>query len=152
MKKILITLLAILLLVSFSSSLYAYDNGTQVMLETIGAFSAQGLYLTYSAIGTTIDAWSFDTYTDEDAVAMISEYVGMCEAVKDQLEILLDSDVMNNEDYSYVSEVNETFDLLIDQGEAAIDYINTYEDNYLDRFEVKRDAAWDMIAYLLGLE
>jgi len=152
MKKKLVTFTAVLLLVSMSSMLYAYDDDTQVMLETIGAFCAQGLYLTYSAIGTTIDAWSFDTYTDEDAVAMISEYVGMCEAVKEQLEILLDSGVMNTEDDTYVSEVNETFDLLVAQGNAAIDYINTYEESYLDRFEVKRNAAWDMIAYLLGLE
>ena len=152
MKKILTTLLAVLLLVSFSSALYAYDDDTQVLLETVGALAAQGLYLTYSSIGATVDAWSFETYTDTETVDMILEYVGMCEAVSDQLDALLDLRVMNSEDVAYISEIIDAFDILIDEGDAAIDFIETGEESYLDRFEEKRIAAWDRIAYLLDLE
>jgi len=83
---------------------------------------------------------------------MLLEYVGMCEAVSDQLNVLLDSGVMNSEGIAYVSEIIDAFGILIDEGNAAIDYIETGEEVYLDRFETKRIAAWDKIAYLLGLE
>ncbi|MDP8227290.1 MAG: hypothetical protein P9L89_06605 [Candidatus Celaenobacter polaris] len=152
MKKILTTLLAVLLLVSFSSTLYAYDDDTQIMLETVGALAAQSLYLTYSSIGSTLDAWSFEAYTDEETVSILLEYVGMGIAISDQLDALLDSGIMNSEDIAYVSEIIDAFDILIDEGDAAIDFIETGEESYLDRFEDKRITAWDKIAYLLGLE
>ncbi len=152
MKKILTTLLAVLLLVSFSSSLSAYDDDTQVLLESVGALAAQGLYLTYSSIGSTLDAWYFEAYTDTETVDMILEYVGMCEAVSYQLDVLLDSNIMNSEDITFVTEIIDAFDILIDEGDAAIDYIETGEESYLTRYEEKRQAAWDKIAYLLGLE
>ena len=152
MKKILTTLLAVLLLVSFSSTLYAYDDDTQIMLETVGALAAQSLYLTYSSIGSTLDAWSFEAYTDEETVSILLEYVGMGIAISDQLDALLDSGIMNSEDIAYESEIIDAFDILIDEGDAAIDFIETGEESYLDRFEDKRITAWDKIAYLLGLE
>jgi len=152
MKKFLTTLLAVLLLVSFSSSLSAYDDDTLVLLETVGALSAQGLYLTYSAIGSTLDSWSYGAYTDTETVDMILEYVGMCEAVSDQLQVLLDSNIMNSEDITYVSEIIDALAILVDEGDAAVDFIETGEESYLTRFEEKRQAAWDKIAYLLGLE
>ncbi len=152
MKKILTTLIAVLLLVSFSSALSAYDDDTEVMLETIGALSAQDLYLTYSSIGSTLDAWCFEAYTDEETVDMLLEFVGMCEAVSDQLTILLYSDIMNSEDIAFVSEIVDAFDILIDEGEAAINFIETGEEIYLDLFEDKRNKAWDKIADLLDLE
>jgi len=73
-------------------------------------------------------------------------------AISDQLDALLDSGIMNSEDIAYVSEIIDTFDILIDEGDAAIDFIETGEESYLDRFEDKRITAWDKIAYLLGLE
>ncbi|MCD6329486.1 MAG: hypothetical protein J7M10_03900 [Candidatus Cloacimonetes bacterium] len=152
MKTILTSLLVVLLLLSFSSALYAYDDDTQVLLESIGTLAAQGLYLTYSSIGSTLDAWSFEAYTDSETADMIIEYMGMCEAVSEQLDVLLDSDIMNSEDITYVSEIIDAFDILIDEGDAAMDFIETGEESYLDRFEEKRIAAWDKIAYLLGLE
>jgi len=54
---------------------------------------------------------------------MLLEYVGMGEAVSEQLEVLLDSRVMNSEGIAYVSEIIDAFDILIDEGNAAIDYI-----------------------------
>ncbi len=152
MKKTLTTLIAVILLVSFSSALFAYDDDTQVMLESVGALAAQGMYLTYSSIGSTIDAWAFEAYTDEETVDILMEYVGMGEAVSDQLEVLLYSGVMNSEDIAYVSEIIDAFDILIDEGNAAIDFIETGEESYLDRFENKRNEAWDKIADMLGLE
>ncbi len=152
MKKILTTLITVLLLVSFSSALYAYDDDTEVLLETIGALAAQDLYLTYSSIGSTLDAWCFEAYTDEETVDMLLEFVGMCEAVSDQLIVLLGSGIMNSEDIIYVSEIIDVFDILYDEGEAAINFIETGEESYLDRFENKRNEGWDKIASLLGLE
>jgi len=152
MKKFLTTLLAVLLLMSFSSSLSAYDDDTLVLLETVGALSAQGLYLTYSAIGSTLDSWSYEAYTDTETVDMILEYVGLCEAVSDQLQALLDSNIMNSEDVTYVTEIIDALVILVDEGEAAVDFIETGEESYLTRFDEKRNAAWDKIAYLLGLE
>lgn len=43
------------------------------------------------------------------------------------------------------------FDILYDEGEAAINFIETGEESYLDRFENKRNKAWDKIADLLDL-
>jgi len=59
---------------------------------------------------------------------MLLEYVGMCEAVSDQLNVLLDSGVMNSEGIAYVSEIIDAFGILIDEGNAAIDYIETGEE------------------------
>jgi len=151
MKKLLIPIM-IILFASMTMTLSAYDDDTLLMLETIGVLSGQGLYLTYTSIGAVMDAWSYETYTDEETVDMLGEFVAICETVVEQFDILLDSDIMNAEDMDYVNQLNRAYKLLIKQGEAGMNYIDNGNESYLDKFEENRVAAWDEIAYLLGFE
>ena len=152
MKKILMPIMMVILIGTITVTLSAYDNDTLKMLETVGVLSGQGLYLTYTSIGAVMDAWSYDAYTDQEAMDMLYEFVAICETVVDQFDILLDSDIMNAEDVDYVSQLSGAYTLLIKQGEAGIDFIDMGTETYIDKFEENRITAWDKIAYLLGLE
>jgi len=145
-------IMMVILIGTITVTLSAYDDDTLTMLETVGVLSGQGLYLTYTSIGAVMDAWSYDAYTDQEAMDMLYEFVAICETVVDQFDILLDSDIMNAEDVDYVSQLSGAYTLLIKQGEAGIDFIDTGTETYIDKFEEHRIAAWDKIAYLLGLE
>ncbi len=152
MKKIRILVISFILFVLMTMTLSAYDDDTLTLLETVGVLSGQGLYLTYTSIGAVMDAWSYEAYTDQEAMDMLSEFAGICESVVDQFDVLLDSDIMNSEDVDYVSELSGAYKLLIKEANAGSDFIETGDEHYLDKFDENRIAAWDKIEELLGLE
>jgi len=80
-------------------------KGQDLLLETIGALSAQGIYLTYTSIGSASDGHVSGVYTDELTSQLLLEYIYLSEAARDQLSLLMTSGTLDSEDLSYVAQL-----------------------------------------------
>ena len=73
MKKIYLTLFFVLFNIQM---LYPQNRASQnLLLETCGVLSAQGVYITYGSISTLADAYSYGVYEDELTLEVLSEYI-----------------------------------------------------------------------------
>ena len=102
MKKYILIFILIFSFQTLKGSTYSES----LLLETCGALSFQGVYITYTSIGTLADAYSFGVYDDEIAIDVLGEYIELARAVNDQLNILLTSKILTSEDSEFILELN----------------------------------------------
>ena len=150
MKKVYLALFFVL----FNAQMIYPQNRAShdLLLETCGVLSAQGVYITYGSISTLGDAYSYGLYEDELTLEILSEYLTLSQWVNEQLNTLLKSGVLNSEDTGAVIELNNIYKLLISQADALGQYIETKDESYIYVYEDSRVKAWDAIALLLELE
>ena len=122
------------------------------LLETCGVLSAQGIYVTYSAIGSLADGYASDVYDDEMATQILSEYIVMSESVNEQLNLLIKTGILSSEDVGFVIELNNIYELLIAEAGAFSDFIRTKDESYIYVYDSNRTKAWNKIAELMGFE
>ena len=150
MKNIYLTLFFVLFNIQM---IYPQNRASQnLLLETCGVLSAQGVYITYGSISTLGDAYSYGVYEDELTLEVLSEYIYMSQAVNEQLNAVLKSGILDSEDSGFVLELNNIYKLLISQSEALSKYVQTKDESYIYVYEDSRVKAWDAIASLLELE
>src|SRR3981081_1080021 len=63
----------------------------QVMLQTTGALCAQGLYLTYTSVGTLADGYVKKVYDKDSASQYLNAYIELIQRIKQQLNKLQQS-------------------------------------------------------------
>ncbi len=136
---------------SFQAPLQARQSQKGLLLETIGVLSAQGVYLTYTSIGTLADGHSKGTYKNDFAVKLLNEYNTLCRTCVRQLNKLLSAGVLGRQDISFVSKLIETYELLIGESNAYKNYVLTGQREHIRVYSKKRRAAWRNISDLLGL-
>ena len=89
-----------------------------LLLETCGVLSAQGVYITYTAIGTLADAYIYGVYDDETTAGILSEYILLSEGVNEQLNVVLKTGNLNSDDIGFVVGLNNIYELLISEADA----------------------------------
>lgn len=144
MKKIIISMLIVF-------SAFTVSIAGQLQLETIGASVGSNIYLTYLSIGVTADAYENKTYKKESATTYVKSVVGQAKLIKGYLQKLIDSGEVEGEDVNFIKEMISVYDLLIGEGNAFVDFVNTGEKQHLSNFHENRKAAWAKIEVLLGL-
>ena len=149
MKK---TYLALFFILFGSQILSAQTKSAETLLETCGVLSAQGVYITYTSIGTLADAYTYGVYGDEDTVGILSEYILLSERVNEQLNILLKTGNLHSDDIGFVVGLNNIYQLLISEADAFSKFVATGDESYIHIYNDSRLKAWDKIAILLGLE
>ena len=149
MKKIYLTLFFIIFGIQILS---AQNKSEGTLLETCGVLSAQGVYITYTSIGTLADAYVYGVYDDEATVGILSEYILLSEAVNEQLNALLKKGSLHSDDIGFVIGLNNIYELLISEADAFSKYVTTKDESYLHIYDDSRLKAWDKIAILLELE
>ena len=149
MKKIYLWVMGIMISIQI---LNANNSAEDTLLETCGVLSAQGIYVTYSAIGSLADGYASGVYDDEIATQMLDEYILMSESVNEQLNLLIRAGILSSEDIGFVVELNNVYQLLIAEAQAFSDYIKTKDQSYVYVYESNRKKAWNKIASLLGFE
>ena len=149
MKKIYI---AILVLIVSSSSLFSQNKPVDTLLETCGALSAQGVYITYAAIGTLADGYAYGVYDDEMTVMSLSEYIALSQVVTDQLNELLATGYLHRDDVGFIIELNSIYELLIYEADALSKFVETQDEYYITIYDDNRMKAWNKIVTLLELE
>ena len=149
MKKIYLSLI---LLTFGTQTLSAQNKTTETLLETCGVLSTQGVYITYSGIGILADAYVSGVYDDATATEVLTEYIMLSEAVNEQLNTVLKTGILVNEDIDFIIDLNNIYELLISEADAFSKYITTKDESYAHVYDNSRIKAWNEIAKLLGLE
>jgi len=144
-------LMTILMLGILSQPLICDESNT-ILLESIGHFSGQTLYLTYISIGTIADGHAKEVYNDATTDELLGKSIGLCSGSVAQLNKLLSSGVLSGEDITYVSGLIDTFNLLSAQASGYRNYVKTGDANHVQVFTAKRKAAWKNISELLGIK
>lgn len=144
--------LGVIIAVVFALSSPAPAQNEGLLLETIGALSAQGLYLTYTAIGTLADSFQAKAYDAKFTLQILEEYINLTNGAKGQLDKLISENAVEKNDAAYINKLIDTYDLLIDEANAFKNFVNTGVSKDADKFQKKRQAAWKNIADLLGIK
>ena len=142
----------VLIIIFFTTNLFSQNKNSDLLLETVGVLSAQGIYLTYASIGTIADGYVNKTYNSDFGFDMASELIILSQTAKEQLTLLLKSEILSSEDISFVAQLITGYGYLISQAEALIQIIKTDDKKYFNEFENYRLLAWDLISEMLGLE
>jgi hypothetical protein len=153
MKNRVLILLAFLVLAMHPSFISAQENeqGKKAALETIGVQGAAFLYNTYCLIGAINDGYVMDAWEKTFAVDVLKEQSDLLVTVSNQYDSLLASGYLEEDDSTYLVEMKEGCRLLKNEADCLVDYINSESEENRLRYSEARDAAWDKIAELLGL-
>ncbi len=109
------------------------DDSQTILLQTTGALCAQGLYLTYTSVGTLADAYGKKVYDKKTTGQYLNAYIEIIKRMKERLNKLQDSEAVQAE-----ADAFQTF--LTSGGQANVNVYNT-----------KRQAAWKNIQEILGI-
>ena len=149
MKKIYLTLFFIIFGIQILS---AQNKSVDTLLETCGVLSAQGVYITYTSIGTLADAYVYGVYNDEETAEILSEYMLLSQAVNKQLNVLLKTSSLHSDDIGFVIGLNNIYELLISEADAFSKFVTTKDESYLHIYDDSRLKARDKFAILLEFE
>jgi hypothetical protein len=165
MKHIIFTFLAFSILSSCFTPIFAQNEGgssktstykgksNDQLLSTIGTTTAQGLYITYGAIGTLADAYVKGIYEKEMTITMLNEYISLTNAVNNQLKKLLTTkSLTSQEDIKFINGVMEAYRYLEGEATSFKDYIDSNSQSSANAYDENRKKAWAKICELLGIE
>lgn len=145
-------LLPILLVFSaFRPGIGLSADTQEVMLQTTGALCAQGLYLTYTSVGTLADGYVKKVYDKDSASQYLNAYIEIIQRIKEQLNKLQQSEAIQGEDVTFVAKIVDTYDLLGAEANAFQSYLSSGGQANIDVYDTKRKAAWKNIQEILGI-
>jgi hypothetical protein len=120
------------------------------MLETLGGLSAAHLYQTYLNIGLLADAVEKETYSQAQALEMLTTVVGLMTTVDRQLDRLAKNE-LGAEDQRDVERMRSLTALLRVQIVALRAYWSTGSAQQAARYHEAREKAWQGLSEVLGL-
>jgi hypothetical protein len=123
----------------------------QIMLQTTGALCAQGLYLTYTSVGTLADGYVKKVYDKSAASQYLKAYIEIIKRIKEQLNKLQQSGVIQGEDLTFMAKILDTYDLLAGEADAFQSFLTSGGQANVDIYDTKRKAAWKNIQEILGI-
>jgi len=130
----------------------AQTKGKDVMLHTIGVLSGQGIYLTYTSIGTLVDGHHKKAYKDDFAVKLLDEYNMLSNKTIKQLNKLLSSGILSDADVKFINKLITTYELLTAESNGYKNFILTKQRSHITIYSKNRKAAWKNISELLGIK
>jgi len=151
-KSTVILLLLIIPIFTVSGQNSNVNKGQQVMLETIGHLSAQSLYLSYLVSNTIADGHSQNLYDNAMAIELLNKVIAFAQQTPQQMDKLLASGKLGDEDIIYVNNLIEAFQLITAQAGAYRNFITSGNKTHLQTFSNKRKEAWQKISILLNIE
>ena len=110
-------------------SLPGQSSDNSILLESIGHFSGQAVYLSYISIGTIADGHAKDVYDDAATDELLAKAISLCNGSVEQLNRLLSSGELGGEDITFVSGMIDTFNLLSAQAGGYRNFVKTGNPN-----------------------
>ena len=138
-------ILSIILLLNLS-----YSADESMLLETTGVLSAQGLILTQTALGTTIDAWHKVAYEDDEFEGYIQMYQEAITIVRSQLYSLSQYGYLSYEDKVFINQMVNIYDLINKEANSILKYLYTRKDVDLNQYFEDREAALNKLRNLFS--
>lgn len=129
------------------------DEGKNAALRLIGGSMAAMVYNSYVSIGVIADAYESEAYDDEAVKSLMQEQVNMCVKLQEQLQGFVESGfTSDSNDLEYLNRFDGTLELLQEEANALMDYVDNPAELSAEQFQSARKAAWAEIADLLGIE
>jgi len=153
MKSLCGRLLApVLLFLTAVYPAFCKADAQEQMLQTTGALCAQGLYLTYTSVGTLADGFVKKVYDKDTTSQFLGAYIQIIKNIKEQLNKLQQSGALQGEDVTFMEKVVDTYDLLAAEANAFQSYITSGDQANVSVYDGKRKAAWKNIQEILGIK
>lgn len=129
------------------------DEDKNAALRFIGGSMAAMAYNSYISIGAIGDAYESEAYDDETVNSLMQEQVNICVKLQEQLRDFVESGfTSDSNDLEYLNRFDGILELLQDEAQALIDYVDNPAELSAEQFQSAREAAWAEIADLLGIE
>lgn len=143
-----------LVLLAFAVQAQAQSTtGKNEALEALGGSGGLLLYDTYLVIGEAADAYSREAYTAAEVEEIVNEQIGGIATVQKQYDALLATKFLSDpNDQKFLRQLIDAFDLVVAEGNALIDYVNSGTDIDANTYDENRKAAWAEISSLLGMD
>lgn len=142
-----------LVLLFAATFLPAQATSKDAALETIGGTSGAFLYNSYTTLGVLADAYGAEAYDSEFTIQIIEEQVAIYAELITQYQGLLDSGFLEDvNDQDFTREIILSLGLLTDEARTLKSFVATEGEGDDAAFQESRQAAWDSIAELLGIE
>jgi len=138
-------ILSILLLFNLS-----YPADDTILLETTGVLSAQGLILTQTALGTTVDAWQKGVYEDDVFEAYIQMYQETITIVRSQLYSLSQYEYLTHEDRVFVNQIVDIYDAIDNEANSILKFLYTKKDVDLSQYFKDSETALNKLNNLFS--
>lgn len=125
-----------------------------MVLEGFGSVSAIAIYNTYITIGALADGFVTETYDADYVSGLMSEQIGMINAISESLEKCVydkSEGALDALDKEYLSDFIVCLELLKKEAEGFKDYATTDSESALEKYNANRDLAWKKIEELLDL-
>jgi len=151
MKRLAILIALILAVTNLYSQNLKENSNSGIKLEVIGSASASNLYLTYLTIGVIADSYTKKVYDNSRTISFVRATLAQAAVQKKFLTKLANSGEITGKDLSVVKKMIDSYDILLDEGNYFIDYINTKSKNSLKSYDAKRKEAWELISDILGI-
>ena len=119
-----------------------------------GAEAAAGfaLYDVQIVIGITADAYAKDVYTNEETLDIVNEQTALLETLDGYVIKLQQLSSVSGADKDSLIKISACIEKLNATAEALAAYVNDPSDENVDAFQAKRNASYNMLSDLLGLE
>ncbi|MBT3300822.1 MAG: hypothetical protein HN921_16670 [Bacteroidetes bacterium] len=138
----------VLLLIIGLQSLHAQNPEKELYLETMGKLSSQNIYMSYVYLGNIADSYIHEAITQEFCTNLLTEYLVFMKETKDQTSKLYESGFLDQEGNQVVLAQIDIYQLLIEEANAYLKYVETKDEIHIESFEQNRIWAWAKIEKL----
>ena len=121
-------------------------------LSSVGALGASNFYITYLAIGAIADGHANEVYDDETTIELMQVLANLLNSSSESLQELLNSGILDPDDFSYVTEMINILNLLVNEAQGYQNYLETMDVSHANLYDNYRNNAWAKIEVLLGLD
>ena len=131
------------------STLSACGKDTDVLTETAGALSVQALLGSFSSIDFLSDLYLYEVYEYEGVSDQLYRVEEMNNMVKEQLNVLLNSRVLDEEDAYVVGEMTKIYSLLNQEINSLFKFMRTDTEKDYNNFLDKRSIVEQRLIALM---
>ena len=132
------------------STLSACGKDTDVLTETAGALSVQALIGSFYSIDMLLDLYICEAYEYEEVSNELDGAKEMNNMVKEQLNVLLNSNVLDEDDTYVVGEMTKIYSLMNQEINALFKAMETDTDEDFDNFLDKRSIVEERLIALMA--
>ena len=143
-KRTLFPVICVFLILAGGVSVF----GQTAALSSVGALGASNLYMSYMAIGAVTDAHAHGAYEDGTAMELVRSFARFIVGSRESLSLLRETEELGEMDDAFVLQMIEILDLLLSESEAYVRYLETREEDWAEKFEESRAAAWEKILHM----
>lgn len=121
-------------------------------LTAVGGLGAGNLYTGFLALGAIYDNFAAGTYTASTALGLAQSISGLLSSAVEQVQAVQKSPTISAEDEVFLGDMVDTYQTLRREADYLAAYVQSGSDADSEKFQKAREAAWNKISRLLGIE